>query len=284
MKLERIVLSDGFVEGFVAAVDPGHALPPLSEHKLARLGGAEDAVIGAWAHEGLLVAVSVAALHGGDEPHWAVEVATSAEERTPELESAAIEAAVSTVHGDQAYSLWVNRTEQMAAAEALGHRELRRVLLMGGPFPPAPDRFDIDIGTIADTTDDAIIDIHNRAFSGHREASGMTVQRLNEMRALPWYDPAGVVTGFIDGHPVGYCWTKLHPNGDGEVYLLAVDPDAHGRGLGEQLATAGYGFLKESGALRATLWVDGDNEPAISLYRRLGLDTVAANVEMVRGS
>jgi len=284
MILDRLVLSDMDLQGFVDAIESSDGFPPLSEHKLVRLGGADDAVIAIWGEGRRPVAVSVAAIHEGDEPHWALEVALDADERTADHEAASIAAGISTIPSSEAYSLWVQRPEEIFAAEALGHRELRRVLLMGGPFPPAPDRFDIDIGTIADTTDDAIIDIHNRAFSGHREASGMTVERLNEMRALPWYDPAGVVTGFIDGRLLGYCWTKLHPNGDGEVYLLAVDPDAHGRGAGEQLATAGYRVLQERGAERATLWVDGDNGPAISLYRRLGLDTVGANVEMVRDS
>ena len=282
MRLDRLVLSDADAERFVAAVEAQEVLPPLSEHKLLRLGGAEDAVVAAWGDDGRLVAVSVAALHGGDEPHWALEVATQVRGRTPELERAAIGAAVSTIPSEEPYSLWVQRPEQIAAAEALGHAELRRVVRMDGPFPRPPEPSDIEIGTIGDTDDAAIIEVHNRAFAGHREASGMTRARLDEIRALPWYDPSGVVTGFIDGRLAGYCWTKLHPNGDGEVYLLAVDPGWHGRGVGAALVAAGYGFLEERGAKRAMLWVDGDNEAAIVLYRSLGLEATVANVEMVR--
>ncbi len=282
MRLDRLVLSDVAAERFVATVASAETLPPLSEHKLMRLGGAEDAVVAAWGRDGRLMAVSVAALHGGDEPHWALEVVTEVGDRTPELERAAIGAAVSTIPSNRPYSLWVQRPVQIAAAEALGHAELRRVLRMDGPFPPSPEPSGIEIGTITDTDDAAIIEVHNRAFAGHREASGMTTERLDEMRALPWYDPSGVVTGFVDGRLVGYCWTKLHPNGDGEVYLLAVDPGSHGLGVGGVLGAAGYGFLEERGAERAMLWVDGDNEAAIALYRRLGLETTAANVEMVK--
>jgi len=99
---------------------------------------------------------------------------------------------------------------------------------------------------------------------------------------MDWYDPSGVVAARIDGRLAGYCWTKLHPDGDGEVYLLAVDPDAQGLRLGESLAEAGYGWLRAQGAIQAMLWVDGTNEAAIALYRRIGLTPSHANVELYR--
>jgi len=284
MNLDPLDASDAAAEALVAAAGKADGFPPLSEHKLVRLSGAEDAVVATWGANGRLVAVSVAALHEGDEPHWALEVATAVEDRTAGLETAALTAAISTIPREEPYSLWVQRPEQVAAAEALGHRELRRVLRLDGPLPPPSDRSDVEIGTITDTNDDAIMAVHNRAFAGHREASGMTQERFDDMRAMPWYDPEGVITGFVDGRLVGYCWTKLHANGDGEVYLLAVDPDAHGRGLGELLAGEGYRHLGERGAARAMLWVDGDNEAAITLYRRIGLEPSLANVEMVPSS
>lgn len=280
MRLERLVVSVATIEGFIDAVTAADGLPALSEHKSVRLGGAEDAVVVAWGVAGRLAAVSVAAAHEGDEPHWALEVATRPHDRTDDLERVAIEAAASTVPVPA--SLWVQRPEQVHAAKALGYHELRRVVRMDGPLPPGPGPSTADLGRAGVAEDSALIDVHNRAFAGHREASGLTQHGLDELRAMPWYDPDGVVTATIDGRLAGFCWTKLHSNGDGEVYLLAVDPDGRGLGVGELLARAGYDHLRERGAQRATLWVDGANDSAIALYRRLGLETTYANVEMVR--
>ncbi|GMQ85442.1 MAG: hypothetical protein BMS9Abin07_1008 [Acidimicrobiia bacterium] len=264
----------------MAAAD---GMPPLSEHKLVRLGGAADARIAAWAEQGRLVVVSVAALHDGDDPHWALEVATAGDRRQPSAERAALSAAESTIPAGAQTSLWVQRAEQQEAAEALGYAESRRVLRMDGALPPDPGTAPgVTLGTVSGTDDEEMIAVHNRAFAGHREVSGMTTGRLAELRSMPWYNPDGVITAKIANQLVGFCWTKLHGDGTGEVYLLAVDPDHAGKGLGESLAASGFVMLRSSGARRAMLWVDGDNEQAIALYRRLGLEATHANVEMVK--
>lgn len=255
----------------------------MSEHKVLRLGGAADAQTAAWAEQGRLVAVSVAAFHEGDEPHWALEVATAVDRRQPPAERAALSAAELTIPAGARTSLWVQRADQQEAAEALGYGERRRVLRMDGPLPPDPEAAaGVTLGTVAGADDEAMITVHNRAFAGHREASGMTRARLAELRSMPWYDSDGVITAEIDGELAGFCWTKLHGDGTGEVYLLAVDPDHRGSGLGGLLAASGFAWLRRSGARRAILWVDGDNESAIALYRRLGLEPTHANVEMAK--
>ena len=282
MELQQLEASVATIEAFIGAIEAVDDFPPFSEHKLLRIGGGEDAVAAAWGDDGVLVAVSVAAQHAGDSPHWAFEVATRVEARTPELERAAIAAGAAVVPDEAPISLWAHREEQLDAAVLLGYRERRRVLRMQGPFPPDPDPSGVDLGTLSEAEDAELIALHNRAFAGHPEASGMTKQRLEELRAMDWYDPSGVVAARIDGRLAGYCWTKLHPDGDGEVYLLAVDPDAQGLRLGESLAEAGYGWLQAQGAIQAMLWVDGTNEAAIALYRRIGLTPSHANVELYR--
>lgn len=284
MTLRRLVVRDTAVDGFIDAIAIADGAAPLSEHKVARMGGAADAIVAAWGEGRRLVAVSVAAFHEGDHPHWALEVALGAEDRNDRLEEAAISAGASTLPQAVSSSLWVGRPDQVAAAEALGYRELRRVLRMDGPVPSGPEASEVELGPATEADTAGLVDVHNRAFAGHREASGMTEQGFDDLRAMPWYDPEGVITASVDGRLVGFCWTKLHPNRDGEVYLLAVDPDAHGHGIGELLTRAGYVRLQNRGAERAMLWVDGDNDPAIALYRRLGLETTRANVEMVRDS
>lgn len=265
---------------FLDAFDDG--LPPLSEHKVLRLGGGADAIAAAWADPAGLAVVSVAARHEGDRPHWALEVAVRAEARRPDIEREALTLAASTVSGP--HSLWAHRPDQIAAAEDLGYEPVRSVVRMEGPFPePRPSGW-ATIETARPEDDAAIIAVHNRAFAGHREASGFTQRRLDELRAAPWFDPDGVVVARREGEVVGYCLTKLHPDGDGEVYFLAVDPAASGHRVGDSLAAAGYARVLARGAKRAMLWVDGENAKAIALYRRLGLEAAARNVELASAS
>ena len=284
MRLQPLQVSDAGIREFVVAIAANDGAPPLSEHKLRRIGGSDDAEVAAWSHGGRLVAVSVAAFHEGDTPHWAIEVAVSPTGRSAALEEAAIVAAELTVPDDAPSALWSHRAGQTAAAVVLGYVEQRSVLRMEGPFPDSREPAGLELGTIEATDDADLIAVHNLAFAGHREASGMTQARLDELRSMPWYDPDGVVTGWIDGRLAGFCWTKLHPDGAGEVYFLAVDPAERGRGIGEVLAAAGFAHLRRRGAGTAMLWVDGHNEGAIALYRRLGLQTTFTNVELVKAA
>ncbi len=121
----------------------------------------------------------------------------------------------------------------------------------------------------------AWVEVNNRAFSWHREQGGWTLEQVAERQAEPWFDADGFRVYDIDGHIAAYCWTKVHADEDppvGEVYVIAVDPQHHGRGLGRALTLAGYEHLTEAGLTRAMLYVDADNTPAVTLYLDLGLE------------
>jgi mycothiol synthase len=78
----------------------------------------------------------------------------------------------------------------------------------------------------------------------------------------------------------GFCWTKVHeahdslsPPGEpalGEIYVVAVDPDFAGHGLGRQLTLAGLDYLSSKGITEAMLYVDATNAAAVKLYVELG--------------
>ncbi len=121
--------------------------------------------------------------------------------------------------------------------------------------------------------DDAWIRVNNRAFSEHTEQGGWTRDTLAARITEPWFDPDGFRLHERDGRLAAFCWTKLHDEHDptiGEIYVIAVDPDFHGVGLGTQLTLAGLDSIADRGVTMAMLYVDADNTPAVSMYERLG--------------
>lgn len=117
------------------------------------------------------------------------------------------------------------------------------------------------------------IRVNNRAFAGHGEQGGWTAETLALRMSEPWFDPDGFRIHESDGRIAGFCWTKLHHELDpvvGEIYVIAVDPDFHGTGLGKQLTLAGLDSIADRGVTVANLYVDADNTPAVDLYDRLG--------------
>lgn len=123
--------------------------------------------------------------------------------------------------------------------------------------------------------DDAWLEVNNRAFAWHPDQSGWAVADLKQRVAEPWFDADGFRLHFIDGRLAGFCWTKAHTWTEpplGEIFVIAVDPDFAGRGLGTQLSLAGLQHLHERGLQVGMLYVEADNDAAVAMYRRLGFE------------
>jgi len=123
---------------------------------------------------------------------------------------------------------------------------------------------------------DAWLRVNNRAFAAHPEQGGWDratfETRLNES----WFDADGLRLYEHDGAVVAFCWTKVHHEMSppvGEIYVIGVDPDLHGRGLGRELTLAGLDWMSDHGLREAMLYVDGGNVAALHLYERLGFET-----------
>ena len=56
----------------------------------------------------------------------------------------------------------------------------------------------------------------------------------------------------------------------GEIFVIAVDPDFHGRGLGVPMTLAGLEWLADRGLRHGMLYVEADNDAANATYRRIG--------------
>ena len=177
--------------------------------------------------------------------------------------------------GGGSLSWWVDDPDDHTRAVAVRHRlsparglhEMRRALPADGhadietrPFRPGVD-------------DDAWLAVNNRAFAGHAEQGGWTRATLATRMAEPWFDPDGFRLHDRNGRLAAFCWTKLHHELDpvvGEIYVIAVDPDFHGQGLGKQLTLAGLDSIAARGVTVANLYVDADYTAAVGMYEALG--------------
>jgi mycothiol synthase len=136
-----------------------------------------------------------------------------------------------------------------------------------------------------------LLRVNNAAFAWHPEQGGWTLDDVAEREAEPWFDAAGLLLA-VDvtepEHVLGFHWTKVHPEGPdggrpvGEVYVLAVDPDARGRRLGPALTLAGLAHLRRRGLEAVMLYVEADNTAAVRVYRDLGFTPWAVDVSYRR--
>jgi mycothiol synthase len=187
-----------------------------------------------------------------------------------------------------------------ALAASMGFRQsrslwqMRRSLYAVLPAPTLPDG--VMVRTFEPGRDDqAWVALNALAFRNHPEQGGWTAADLHQRMREPWFDAAGFFLALrsVAGADrlVGYHWTKVH-GGDGahsrldpatphahdghghdpigEVYVVGIDPDERGGGLGRALTLLGLGHLRHLGLPDAMLYVDADNEPAIRLYASLG--------------
>ena len=60
--------------------------------------------------------------------------------------------------------------------------------------------------------------------------------------------------------------------------MLGVSPDRQGSGLGRRMLEATFVRMRALGATTAHLYVEGDNEAALALYRGAGFEQWAIDV------
>jgi len=117
---------------------------------------------------------------------------------------------------------------------------------------------------------------NNRAFTDHPEQGHWDLETLLAREAEPWFDAEGFRILEVDGRIAGSCWTKSHRSTDpplGEIYVIGVDPDFHGRGWGRALTEDGFSWLAGRGLDHGMLYVDAANAAAVALYASMGMTT-----------
>jgi mycothiol synthase len=253
---------------------------PLGEHKwldLVQGGRAGFAGLVAW-EPGHDHPVGYAHLSRGHDS-WALEFVVDPHHRAPglpigrELLAAALE--IVADEGGGHLHLWVPKPtpEHDALAAEAGLNRGRDLLQMRRPLP-VDEAYELATRPfVVGQDEDAWLSVNNRAFREHPEQGGWDLDTLRRRESEPWFDANGFLLVEEGGRLAGFCWTKVHDDVDpplGEIYVIAVDPDFHGRGLGKALVLAGLDHLAGRGITIGMLYVDAGNTPAVSLYEKLG--------------
>jgi len=252
---------------------------PLSDHLWIALTGDQD-------HDGRFVAVRAAdadstlavALIADGNDSASLEIA--ARQDLTDATAVAEDVAATAIDGFRAAGggtlfWWVDdpTDADVAFADLQGLEPRRSLFEMRRPLP-ADSRASVTTRAFRPgDDDDAWLRVNNRAFAEHPEQGGWTAETLRTRMAEPWFDPDGFRLHEVDRQLAAFCWTKLHTDEEppvGEIYVIAVDPDHHGRGLGRELTLAGLDWISDRGVGTANLYVDGANDAAVHLYRSLG--------------
>ena len=159
-------------------------------------------------------------------------------------------------------------------ARRLGFEAVRSLWLMRRsadvPLPESRTPEGVVIRAYEEADADELLRVNAEAFAHHPEQGSLDVRGLAERMAEDWFDPSGLLVAEGEKGLLGFHWTKRHPDGTGEVYVIGVDPSAQGSGLGRTLLVAGLEHLVAGGAPEVILYVESDNTPAVGLYDAFG--------------
>jgi mycothiol synthase len=215
----------------------------------------------------------------GHDGEYGVELVVHPDQRAhfTEVGHALVRSAVEAVAAAGGGELHVWVTDAGAGVEEVARNagmrpgrelhQLRRSL-------PVGHEFDLTTrGFVRGQDEAAWLEVNNRAFAGHPEQGGWTLETLLAREREPWFDSEGFRLHERDGRLAGFCWTKVHRDHDpplGEIYVIGVDPDFQRHGIGRPLVLAGLDWLASQRLTVGMLYVDSANRSAVQLYDRLG--------------
>jgi mycothiol synthase len=282
------------VQRLVGAVTDADGVTPVSEHTLLHLGhGGDREALNLLARDGAATLVGYAHLDVTDRVEGpSAELAVHPEHRRHGAGAAllaVLEAASEGAGHHGRLRLWAHGRHPGAAALAASRGyveeralwQMRRSLLSELPAPDLPAGVRLRTFRVG-VDEEAWLAVNNRAFASHPDQGGWTAEEIRIREKEPWFDPDGFLLAerAADGALLGFHWTKMHGAGTageqhphepiGEVYVVGVDPDAQGQGLGPALTLAGLRYLRGRGLSQVMLYVDESNTAARRTYERLG--------------
>lgn len=173
-----------------------------------------------------------------------------------------------------------------ALAEGLSYQPVRELLVMARPLSDLPHSelpAGVTVRPFADSDLADLVRINARAFAHHPEQGGMTEQDFQDRMKEAWFDPEGLLLATranADGSEtiLGFHWTKRHDASLGEVYVIGVDPDHSGGGIGTALLHRGLEHLADRGATRVILYVEGSQGYVVRLYEATGFEVANRDI------
>lgn len=264
------------VHGLVADAEQSDGVAPLSEQRLLWLGDDDAPAVHllTWAPGRL---TGIAQVDLGVDGKATVELAVSPTDRRQGLGRALLEAA-REVAGERELALWAHG--DLPAAKALatqaGLRPARelwimRLELVSRPHVerrPLPDGVTIRTFEVG-KDEEAWLGVNSRAFADHPEQGRISLADVHARQAEPWFDPENFLLAERDGKLLASLWLKV-ADGIGEIYVLGVDPDAQGLGLGTELTALGLERFEELGLVVAILYTSAENLAAVRTYAKFG--------------
>lgn len=268
-------LLQDLVAAAAAAGDP----PPFSDQTLVDVRAGRATV--------LSVDDGVAAVRDGE-----LELVVAQEARGRGIGTALVTQALALGGGAAPVLAWAHgdHPAARALADRFGWRAVRTLLQLRAPIDdavPASDAPSVDVpsgyglSAFRPGTDDETdwLALNAAAFAHHPEQGRMTLDDLHAREADDWFSGEDLLLlRDASGQLAGSCWLKVE-DGIGEFYAVAVRPDLQGQRLGGVLMRAGTARLRGRGLTAAALYVEGDNEPALALYRRSGFTQHAIDVQ-----
>ena len=79
------------------------------------------------------------------------------------------------------------------------------------------------------------LEVNNDAFSWHPEQGGWDIAQLHRAMDTDWFDADGVWFLVAGDEIAGFHWTKRHPDGTGEIYVVGLSSKHRGEGMGLSL-------------------------------------------------
>lgn len=283
------------VLSLVAAVHAADGVAPLSEDALYAVtsGGSGVRHLSLTLPDGTAIGYAqlVPAEVGAPDDDWSGELFIHPEHRRRGFGSALTAELVNSAAG-RGLRVWAHGDLPAAAAlaKSAGFTRIRslwrlRMSLRDAAIPEPAFPAGVTVRTFKPGVDEeAWLAVNRRAFAHHPEQGSWTIDDLRLREEEPWFDPAGFFLAERDGQLAGFHWTKVHPDGDenggpiGEVYVVGVDPDQQGGGLGRALTVTGFTYLRDRGLANVMLYVDEDNTTAVRMYMSLGFTRWSADV------
>jgi mycothiol synthase len=182
-----------------------------------------------------------------------------------------------------------------AIASSLNLERLWSNLLMSkslGEIQPVTPKYSIRT-FIPGLDNQAFISLNNKVFADYPDQGGWSEDDLKVRLNEDWFEKKGFFVAEDKGELIGFCWTKIHgahthshTGGDddhghealGEIYVLAVNPDYKGQGIGRDLTITGLNYLKYQGLNNVMLYVGVENKPALKLYKSLSFKEFGSDV------